>query len=96
MRIARVLHAPSPTPIIALERDGSLYDVAELDRHWDTRYAPERLSGSSDYDTRVIALSWAGLAELDVAVGSGRRPREARLLRGGCVRLAPGARARGV
>jgi len=89
MRIARVLHAQSPTPIVALERDGALYDVAELDRHYGTRYAPEKLTGASDFHTRVIALSCAGLAELDDTLRAGRRPRDARLLPGSYSWLAP-------
>src|SRR5262245_56994118 len=82
MRIARVLHAEAAIPTVALECDGALYDVAELDRHFDTRYSPERFRGASDFHTRVVALTCAGLAELDDALRSGRRPRAARLLPG--------------
>jgi 2-keto-4-pentenoate hydratase/2-oxohepta-3-ene-1,7-dioic acid hydratase in catechol pathway len=89
MRIARVFHAQTQSPIVALERDGALYDVAELDRHFGTRYAPERLPHASDFHTRVIALSCAGLAELDEALRAGRRPRDARLLPGSFLWLAP-------
>ena len=89
MRIARVLHAQNPTPIVALERNGVLYDVAELDRHLGTRYSPDRLAGSSDFHTRVVALSCAGLFELDEALRAGRHPRDARLLPGSYLWLAP-------
>ncbi|MEJ7728524.1 MAG: fumarylacetoacetate hydrolase family protein [Polyangiaceae bacterium] len=80
MKIARVLQPASATPILALEQSGWLYDVAELDRHHDTRFAPERFGGAGDFHTRVCALGAAGMAELDEALRAGSRPRDARLL----------------
>jgi hypothetical protein len=79
MRVARVLHTSCPAPIIALERDGCLYDVAELERLFGTPFAPDRLAGASDFHTRVISLACAGLHELDERLRSGDRPTEARL-----------------
>lgn len=94
MRIARVLHVSSPLPIVALERDGALYNVAELDRAFDTRYSPERLADADDFHTRVIALSCAGLAELDDKLLAGARPTDARLPPDSFLWLAPCATER--
>jgi 2-keto-4-pentenoate hydratase/2-oxohepta-3-ene-1,7-dioic acid hydratase in catechol pathway len=89
MRIARVLHVSSPQPIVALERDGALYNVAELDRAWGTRYSPDRFADADDFHTRVIALSCAGLAELDDKLLAGARPTDARLPPNSFLWLAP-------
>lgn len=95
MRIARVLACFDETrqgaacPIVALERDGALYDVAELERVFDTAYSPERFAASSDFHTRVIALSCAGLDELDDRLKCGDRPTSARLFSESFVWLAP-------
>src|SRR4051812_14152558 len=89
MRIARVLHESSPFPLVALERDGALYDAGELDRILDTPYAPDRLPGAADFHTRVVALEGAGLQDLDEALRAGRRPTEARLLPGTFLWLPP-------
>jgi hypothetical protein len=89
MRIARVLHESSPFPLVALERDGALYDAGELDRIFDTPYAPDRLPGAADFHTRVVALEGAGLEVLDEALRAGRRPTEARLLPGTFLWLPP-------
>ncbi len=79
MRIARVLHTSCPAPLIALERDGCLYDVAELDRFFDTPFSPARLPGAADFHTRTVALACAGLDVLDEHLRAGDRPTEARL-----------------
>lgn len=89
MRIARVLHESSPFPLVALERDGALYDVGELDRILDTPYAPDRWPGATDFHARVVALDGAGLEALDEAIRAGRRPTEARLLPGTFLWLPP-------
>ncbi|WP_437607107.1 fumarylacetoacetate hydrolase family protein [Sorangium sp. So ce834] len=72
MRIAHVLQLATSTPIVALERDGALYDVAELERHFGTKLAEIR--GVSDFHTRVVALRCAGLHALDDRLLSGDRP----------------------
>jgi 2-keto-4-pentenoate hydratase/2-oxohepta-3-ene-1,7-dioic acid hydratase in catechol pathway len=89
MRIARVLLASGATPIVALERDGCLYDVAELERLYDTPYSPERFAKACDFHTRVIALSCAGLDTLDERLCAGDRPTEARILPDTFLWLAP-------
>lgn len=89
MRIARLLLADSSAPIVAIERRGVLYDVAELDRHLETRWAPERLDAASDFRTRVLSLGGAGLAALDAALAAGHRARDARILPGTWVWLPP-------
>jgi hypothetical protein len=79
MRIARVLHTSCPAPLTALERDGCLYDVAELDRFFDTPFSPDRLPGAADFHARTVALACAGLDVLDEHLRAGDRPTEARL-----------------
>ena len=97
MRIARILDDRSPLPALALERDGALYDVGELDRRRSARDSTQS-SGrarssltlpSSDFFTRVIALGGPGLAELDERLRFGDRPTEARLSAGSFVWLPP-------
>lgn len=86
MKIARLLHEDteetSPFVLLALERDGALYDVAELERAFDTPYSPERFALAGDFHTRVIALACAGLFELDERLQAGERPSAARVLPG--------------
>jgi 2-keto-4-pentenoate hydratase/2-oxohepta-3-ene-1,7-dioic acid hydratase in catechol pathway len=89
VRIARVLHESSALPILALERDGAVYDAAELDRVFDTAFSPDRLPGASDFHTRLFALGGMGLEALDARLRSGDRPTEARLLPGSFVWLPP-------
>jgi 2-keto-4-pentenoate hydratase/2-oxohepta-3-ene-1,7-dioic acid hydratase in catechol pathway len=93
MRIARVLRQgadeTSPFPTLALERDGALYDVGELDALFDTPHHPDRLAGASDFHTRVLALGCAGLDQLDARLRAGERPTEARLLPGTFLWLPP-------
>ncbi len=89
MRIARVLHERSPLPVIALERDGALYDVEALDEHLQARRSPDPLVAATDFFTRVIALRCAGLAALDERLCAGKRPTEARLLPGSFLWLPP-------
>jgi hypothetical protein len=89
VRIARLAVGSSAQPVVALERDGALYDVAELERIFDTRFSPERMPGASDFHTRVIALGCAGLDALDDRLRSGDRPTAARALPGTFVWLAP-------
>jgi Fumarylacetoacetate (FAA) hydrolase family len=93
MRIARVLRLvdgePSPFPVLALERDGAVYDVGELDRAFGTHFVPERLPGAEDFHTRAIALECAGLDALDDRLRAGDRPSSARLLPGTFAWLPP-------
>lgn len=89
MRIARVLHTSALRPIVALERDNALYDVAELERIFDAPRAPVEIAEPWDFHTRVVALSCTGLAELDDRLLAGDRPTEARLYPGSFVWLAP-------
>jgi 2-keto-4-pentenoate hydratase/2-oxohepta-3-ene-1,7-dioic acid hydratase in catechol pathway len=77
MRIAHVLELATSSPIVALERDGALYDVAELERHFGTKLADIR--GVSDFHTRVVALRCAGLHALDDRLLSGDRPASTQL-----------------
>jgi hypothetical protein len=89
MRIARIIHESCPFPIVALERDGALYDVAELDLRFATRGTRELLGGASDFFSRVIALGGAGLDDLDQRLAAGHRPTEARLAPGSFLWLPP-------
>ena len=89
MRIARVLHGSSPVPLLALERDGALYDAGELERIFATRFSPERIPGASDFHTRTVCLGGAGLDELDERLLAGDRPTAARILPGSFVWLPP-------
>jgi 2-keto-4-pentenoate hydratase/2-oxohepta-3-ene-1,7-dioic acid hydratase in catechol pathway len=89
MRIARVLRAEDLRPIVALERDGALYDVAELERIFGARHAPGHIAEPWDFHSRVVALAGAGLAELDDRLLAGDRPTEARLYPGSFVWLPP-------
>ena len=89
VRIARVLHGSSPRPLLALERDGALYDTGELERVFGTRFSPDRQPGASDFHTRTAALGGAGLDELDDRLLAGDRPTTARLLPGSFVWLPP-------
>src|SRR4051794_9249252 len=89
MRIARIIHESSPFPVIALERDGALYDVAELDLRFATARTRELLGGASDFFSRVVALGGAGLDELDQRLAAGYRPTEARLAPGSFLWLSP-------
>jgi Fumarylacetoacetate (FAA) hydrolase family len=93
VRIARVLRPlgdeASPFAVLALERDGAVYDVGALDRAFDTPFTPERLPGAEDFHTRAIALGCAGLAALDDRLRAGDRPSSARLLPGTFAWLPP-------
>ncbi|HSN99274.1 MAG TPA: fumarylacetoacetate hydrolase family protein [Candidatus Nanopelagicales bacterium] len=82
-----MLQLATSTPRVALERDGALYDVAELDRCFGSRL-PD-LGGTWDFHTRVIALGCAGLAAHDERLRSGDRPSTARLLPGTFLWLPP-------
>jgi Fumarylacetoacetate (FAA) hydrolase family len=89
MRIARVLEGSSPLPLLALERDGALYDAGALDRIFDTRFSPDRLAAGCDFHTRTAALGGAGLDELDERLRAGDRPAQARLVPGSFTWLPP-------
>jgi 2-keto-4-pentenoate hydratase/2-oxohepta-3-ene-1,7-dioic acid hydratase in catechol pathway len=89
VRLARVLHGSSARAVLALERDGALYDAGELERVFGTPFSPDRLAGAADFHTRTIALGGAGLAELDDRLRAGDRPTTARLLPGTFVWLPP-------
>jgi 2-keto-4-pentenoate hydratase/2-oxohepta-3-ene-1,7-dioic acid hydratase in catechol pathway len=89
MRIARVLRAEDLRPIVALERDGALYDVALLEQIFGAKHAPGPIAEPWDFHSRVVALAGAGLAELDDRLLAGDRPTEARLYPGSFVWLPP-------
>ncbi len=81
-------------PVLALECDGALYDVAELEASPPgDDSAPARGLGA-EFFCRVIAARCAGLAELEARVASGLRPTEARLLDGRYLLLPPCAEGR--
>lgn len=84
-----MLHEASPLPLLALERDGALYDVAELDHAFGTPYDPDVFAGAADFHTRVVALGGAGLADLDERLRRGERPSAARLIPGTFAWLPP-------
>lgn len=84
-----MLHESSPFPVIALGRDGALYDVGELDQRFRTSCAPDELVGATDFFTRAISLRCTGLEALDERLVGGDRPTEARLLPGTFVWLPP-------
>jgi hypothetical protein len=86
MRLARVLLDDTAAPCVAIERDGCLYDVAELEARWSSRPPSER---AGDWFTRVIAMRCAGLASLDDRLARGERPTEARVERATTTLLAP-------
>jgi hypothetical protein len=77
VRLARVLYDGSP--IVALERDGALYDVTSLEERFGATHCAEGLRRADDFHARVVSLGCAGLADLDAALLAGRRPTEARL-----------------
>lgn len=87
MRVARLLQRGYARPRIALERDGSLYDVATLEAVLGA--AVEVGADPSDFHARAIALSCAGLVELDRALLTGRRPAASRVHPDAAARLAP-------
>jgi 2-keto-4-pentenoate hydratase/2-oxohepta-3-ene-1,7-dioic acid hydratase in catechol pathway len=87
MRIANVLQIATSTAIVALERDGALYDVAELERCFGTAFAA--IPGVFDFHTRVVALRCAGLHALNDRLLRGDRPTEARLHADAFLWLAP-------
>jgi 2-keto-4-pentenoate hydratase/2-oxohepta-3-ene-1,7-dioic acid hydratase in catechol pathway len=89
MRLARVLHPSSPNPLVALERDGALYDAAELDRHFATPPSQRVPFDQSDFHLRVFALRGVGLDKLDDHLRGGDRPTEARLSKGNLLWLPP-------
>jgi 2-keto-4-pentenoate hydratase/2-oxohepta-3-ene-1,7-dioic acid hydratase in catechol pathway len=83
MRLARVLLPESIRPVVALERDGALYELEALERAWGLTEL------GSDLHRRLIALRGAGLAALDERLGGGDRPSAARIARAGFLWLAP-------
>jgi hypothetical protein len=93
VRIARVLYKSSdeisPLPVLALERDGALYAVSELERVFGTQFSPERLAGTGDFHTRAVALGGAGLEDLDDRLRAGDRPSAARIVPGSFAWLPP-------
>jgi hypothetical protein len=93
VRLARVLcessDEVSPVPVLALERDGALYAVGELERVFGTQFSPERLAGAGDFHTRAVALGGAGLDELDDRLRAGDRPSVARIVPGSFAWLPP-------
>lgn len=87
LRIARLSLRSSARPRVALERDGALYDVEALERELGA--AVEIPGDAWDFHARVVALSGAGLAELDHALLQGRRPTAARIFAPGFAWLPP-------
>ncbi|MBL8741247.1 MAG: fumarylacetoacetate hydrolase family protein [Myxococcales bacterium] len=85
MKIARLSLRSSSRPRVALERDGAYYDVEalELDADLRSRAAPALVDVPGDrwdFHSRVVALSGAGLAELDSLLLKGERPTAARVV----------------
>lgn len=89
MRLARVFHPSSPNPLVALERDGCLYDAAELDRQFGIPLSQRVPFDESDFHLRVFALRGVGLDKLDDHLRGGDRPTEARLSKGNLLWLPP-------
>lgn len=89
MRVARVFHPSSPSPLVALERDGCLYDVAELDRQFSTPPSQRVPFDEPDFHLRVFALRGVGLEKLDDHLRGGDRPTEARLSKKDLLWLPP-------
>ncbi len=89
MRVARVLHPSFASPLVALERDGNLYDVAALDRQFETPASQRVPFDVSDFHLRVFALRAVGLDKLDDRLRGGDRPTEARLLKSSLLWLPP-------
>lgn len=87
MRVARLFQRSFARPRIALERDGALYDVEALEVALGA--ALEVGADPSDFHARAIALSCAGLVELDRALLTGRRPATSRVHPDAAARLAP-------
>lgn len=81
MRLARVLlpQSPATSPVMALERDGCLYEVAELERRLGLSCPEDALGAVDNFFARVFALGGAGLDALDDRLFTGHRPTEARL-----------------
>lgn len=78
MKVARLSIRSAVKPRVALERDGALYDVETLE---DELGAAIALPGDAwDFHRRVIALGFAGLAELDQKLLQGQRPTRARIV----------------
>lgn len=78
MRVARLSIRSAVKPRVALERDGALYDVEALEHELGAAIA---VPGDPwDFHSRVIALGFAGLAELDQKLVQGRRPTRARIV----------------
>jgi hypothetical protein len=72
-------------PILALERDGSLYAAEALDH----AFGVALLDRPSDFHARAIAGGGAGLGALDERLRAGDRPSAARLLPDAFTWLAP-------
>lgn len=89
MRVARVFHPSSPCPLVALERDGCLYDVAELDRQFSTPTSQRVPFDEPDFHRRVFVLRCVGLEKLDDHLRGGDRPTEARLSKSNLLWLPP-------
>jgi 2-keto-4-pentenoate hydratase/2-oxohepta-3-ene-1,7-dioic acid hydratase in catechol pathway len=89
MRLARVLLPTSLAPSIALERDGSLYEVSELERRFGEPFSADVQPSAEDFFARVFALGGAGLDALDDRLCAGERPTEARLFPGDFLWLPP-------
>jgi hypothetical protein len=77
MRIARLSLRSSSRPRVALERDGFFYDVAMLETALGSAVD---VGDRWDFHTRVVALSGAGLAELDARLLKGERPTASRIV----------------
>ncbi len=89
MRIARILvrdpEEDVSHEVLALERNGALYSVPELDRH----VSGDPLHTSEDLHVRLFSLGGAGLFHHDERLKAGDRPTEARILPGSFTWLPP-------
>jgi hypothetical protein len=78
MQIARLSLRSSSRPRIALQRDGAYYDVEVLE---STLGSAVDVPGDRwDFHARAVALSGAGLAELDALLLKGERPTASRIV----------------
>lgn len=83
MKVARVRRRDFARPTLALECDGSLYDVAELEARSRAHQA------EWDFFERVVASRGAGLDATLSRLRAGLRPTEARIQEADCLRLPP-------
>lgn len=86
MRFVRYASNDASQPRLALERDGQLFDVADLEEQLRITV---RAEPASDFRTRIAVLRCAGLDELDRRLLRGQRPPLAFRDESRVMRLAP-------